>query len=100
MSQRKSEFDDLGRPLVAISVDSAEDSREFTRKKSLTLPLLSDADRKVMSAYGVADADTEIAVPSVFVVSKAGVVIWCHVGETQMDRPSADVILEQLRKGL
>jgi thioredoxin-dependent peroxiredoxin len=74
----------------------AEESREFVRKKSLRLPLLSDPERKVISAYGVADADNGIAVPSVFVVSREGKIVWRHVGETQMDRPAVDVLLEQL----
>jgi len=97
LSKRWDEFEKAGRPLVAISVDTREESIEFAGRKSLRTPLLSDSLRKVITAYGVADADNEIAVPSIFVISQEGNVLWRHVGETQMDRPGPDVLLEQLR---
>ena len=41
-----------GYEIVGISPDTADKLREFADKESLTYPLLSDADRAVLDAYG------------------------------------------------
>ncbi|AZZ42585.1 thioredoxin-dependent thiol peroxidase [Acidipropionibacterium jensenii] len=41
-----------GYTVLGISPDSVDRLRKFTEKESLTLTLLSDADTKVMRAYG------------------------------------------------
>lgn len=41
-----------GYTVLGISPDSQERLRQFTKKESLTLTLLSDPDTKVMRAYG------------------------------------------------
>jgi len=98
LSQQKARFDASHVELVAISVDSPEDSKEFEENKELTMPLLSDPEMKIISAYGVAMKGNDIAVPSVFVVDSSGTIRWFHVGETMMDRPAAEVLLEEAEK--
>ena len=79
--------------MVAISVDTAEESAKLAREKGLHYPLLRDADLHVASAYGVAMKGKDIAVPSVFVVRSDRAITWSKVGETMADRPtSADVL--------
>ena len=90
----KQSFADGGIDIVAISVDSPEDNREFRAKKSLTVPLLSDQDMAVISAYGLAMEGNGIAVPATFVIDGQQIIRWRHVGETQMDRPDADEVLK------
>ena len=84
-------------PLVAISVDPADDSSKLAADLGLHFPLLSDADLRVASAYGVAMQGRDIAVPSVFVVRRDRTIAWKKIGEDMADRPSASEVLEQAR---
>jgi peroxiredoxin len=79
---------------VAVSVDSPEDSREMAEDRKIGFPLLSDPDMRVISLYGVADADREIAVPAVFLVGQDGTVQWRQVGEFIGTRPLPSSLLE------
>lgn len=45
-------FEEAGVAVVGISPDGAAKHRRFREKYGLTFPLLTDADRSVMSAYG------------------------------------------------
>jgi len=81
---------------VVISVDSPEESLKLARKQKINFPLLSDPGRRVISKYGVADADADIAVPSVFLVGKDGTIQWRHVGEFIGKRPLPRTLLEEI----
>jgi peroxiredoxin len=83
--------------MVGICVDSPAESTELTQKLGIHYPLLSDADLHVALAYGVAMKGRDIAVPSVFVVRADRTIAWSKVGETVTDRPTADVVLAQVR---
>lgn len=52
------------------------------------------------SAYGVAMAGRDIAVPAVFVVLPNGTITWRKVGESVSDRPSSAEILDALDKAI
>ena len=63
---------------------------------SLPFDLLYDDGLKVSTAYGVAMAGQDIAVPSIFILDSEGVVRYSHVGENMADRPNALVLLRIL----
>lgn len=46
------EFDDMGAVVLGVSPDSPEMHRGFIEKYALTLTLLSDPEKKVMTQYG------------------------------------------------
>ena len=46
------EFSDAGIKVLGISPDPPEKLAKFEQKESVTFPLLSDADKKTLSAYG------------------------------------------------
>ncbi len=46
------ELQKLGAVVLGVSADSAESHRKFRAKYRLPFPLLTDADRKVMTKYG------------------------------------------------
>jgi len=48
-----SEIQEKGAVLFGISTDSVESHKKFKEKFHLNFPLLSDADKKVVNAYGV-----------------------------------------------
>lgn len=76
--------------MVAISVDSAQDSKDLIDDLALSIPLLSDPEMEVISAYGVAMEGEDIAVPATFIVKQDRAIHWKHVGETMVDRPPTD----------
>jgi peroxiredoxin len=82
--------------VVAISVDSQEDSAAFAGKLSIRFPLLADPGLKTALAYGVAMEGEEIAVPAVFVIDKSKRIRFKHVGESVVDRPSVSDILDEV----
>jgi len=53
-------FQKKGIIIVAISVDNADESRALAERRNLSFSLLSDPGRKVISRYGVNDAEREI----------------------------------------
>ncbi len=64
---------------------------------SAQYPVLSDADTTVTGQYGVFDLlGDDVAAPAVFILGKAGEILWSKVGEDIADRPSAEEILSQL----
>jgi peroxiredoxin len=81
---------------VAISVDPPGDSLKLAADLGIHYPLLFDPNLQVASAFGVAMLDEEIAVPSVFVITRDRHIAWEQVGETSWDRASLEEVLEQV----
>lgn len=83
---------------MAISADSREDSASFAADDGITVPLLSDPELRVISAYGVAMDGDDIAVPASFIIRPDGTIYWSYVGETMADRPDAAELLKLAEK--
>ncbi len=94
------EFESRGVRLVGISADGAEDSIALIERLHLNFPLLSDDGVGVALVYGVAMDGEDIAVPSMFIVMPDRSVAWQYVGESAMDRPAEDRVLERLDAAL
>jgi alkyl hydroperoxide reductase subunit AhpC len=61
-------------------------------------PVLADTDHAVSSAYGVYNLLSDRrAAPSVFIVDEDGLIVWAYVGQSTIDRPSTQQILDQLQ---
>ena len=84
--------------MVAISVDPSSSSRDMARRLGLKFPLLRDPDMAVITAYGVAMAGRDIAVPATIVIDQRGRVVYRRVGETMSDRPEVPALLEVLER--
>lgn len=79
--------------LAAISVDSVATNRHLADGFGLTFPILADPPRAVMRAYGVEDAENEIAWPAIFVIGRDGKVAWRWLADTYRERiPTAEVL--------
>ncbi|MBL9023924.1 MAG: peroxiredoxin family protein [Myxococcales bacterium] len=98
MADSQAELERHGATIVAISVDSKEDSLTLAGKLAIRFPLLADPGLKTALAYGVAMDGEEIAVPSVFVISKDKRIRFKQVGESVVDRPSVGDILDEVDK--
>lgn len=90
-------FDAAGTSVVMISVDARADSVDLARREGTRVPLLADPGLKTAIAWGVAMKGRDIAVPAVFLVRPDRTVPYRYVGESMMDRPSADELVRRAR---
>ena len=77
-----------------MSSDDQADSAELARRLGVEYDLLSDTSRRAITAYGVADAKRELAMPAVFVISADRVVTWRSVGASMRDLPPLETVLQ------
>ena len=98
MQQEYATLQELNTELLAISVQEPAIGQHVSELLDLQYPVLSDPERLAVDAYGVYDLlGDSLAAPSVFVIDIDGEVRWVYVGESSRDRPSNEMILEQLR---
>jgi len=83
-----------GVALIAISSDGVAESTQLAKKLELEFPVLSDTQLSVIRGYRVEDLGNEIAAPSTVVVDEAGIIRWIHVGDSAMDRPRLEQVIE------
>lgn len=96
-----SEFEKLDASVYGISHDSPFALEAFSKASHITFPLLSDMDSKVIKAYGV-EAESRfgfpgIAMRSVFIINKDGVITYKWVGKELGDFPDFTAIKAALK---
>ena len=98
---RFAELTSLGLGLAAVSVDAPERSRALAAQLELAFPLLSDAGREVVHAYGVFNCREKggIAYPATFVLSRDRVVRFRSLDRT-VTRVDLGGLFGFLRSGL
>jgi peroxiredoxin len=83
-----------GGSAVAIAVTATFSQQQFARDLQLSYPLLSDWNREVSQAWGVAYTEWKghrgVAKRSVFVVDRAGVVRYRWVTDDALQLPDID----------
>ena len=83
--------------IVAVSVEEAAIGRHVSELLGLQYPVLSDVEHKVVNLYGVYNLlGDSLATPSVFLIDVEGVIRWEYIGVSTSDRPSNEMILDQL----
>jgi peroxiredoxin len=95
---RLAAFEDAGASVCGVSIDTPFSLDEFRRQNGLEFPIVSDSNREVVTAYGVAmDMDdhgvANVAKRSVFVVDGDGVVTYRWVSGDPTDEPDYDEVL-------
>jgi peroxiredoxin len=65
-------------------------SETLAAAHGLTFPLASDPTHTTIDAYGVLDAENEIAWPAVYLVERDGTVSWRFLGDSYQERPTSD----------
>lgn len=81
-----------GGELLAISGDTPWCHEAFVKARGFSFPLLSDVHRRVIAAYGVLDAERNVAWRSTFVVDAAGALRWGQAGDRLMVRDGAEIL--------
>lgn len=115
------EFEKLGASIVAISPQTAPNSRKSTRENKLSFPILSDAKGRVGEAFGLKfklpdylvdlykslkndlpsfndDAEWTLPMPARYVIAPDGTIIYAEVNPDYTRRPEPEDMLPALRK--
>jgi len=90
-------FREAGAEVIALAVASVASVEGWCQSAGISYPMLADPVHRVAEAYGVYNLLGDgLAAPAVFVIETDGRIAWSHVGQHTGDRPSAQMILEQL----
>jgi peroxiredoxin len=92
LGQAAGELTKRGAALLAVSGDSPFCHAAFVEAHPLPFPLLSDVHRTVIAAYGVLDADRNVAYRSTFVIDREGLLRWGQAGDRQMVRDGSELL--------
>ena len=101
LAANKKKFDKAGVKIVAISLDTLE----FTKKVHDTaaqgqFPVLSDAEGRVVRAYGLLDAvsakKAEIAIRTLIYIDEKGIEQWRRISESAADVVKSEDILKRI----
>ena len=101
-SARKSEFDSLNAEILGVSPDSTKSHCGFSEKHGLSITLLSDADKKVLEAYGVWQKKQQYGreymgvVRTTYLIDPSGKL--AHVWNKVKVEGHADKVLEKLKE--
>ena len=102
LRRRKEEFDGLGAALYCILPMDRYRASTFKKRTAGPYVTLSDPAGRACAIYGVAKQlvvhNEWVNSPSIFILDGKGVVRYAYVGKSWGDRPSADVILAEVRK--
>lgn len=91
-----SRFQEVGAALLMVSVDSVRRATQLAQETSATFPVLSDGDVDASVAFNV--FENGIALPSSFVIDKAGTMRWSYIGQNPRDRPTIEMLLDRARR--
>jgi peroxiredoxin Q/BCP len=89
------QFANLDAVVWGISPQGLVSHEEFARRNALAFPLLADADKSVIDAYGVGMIGIGVR-RSVFVVDASGIVRWRFIGLLGLRYPDATTIANQV----
>ncbi|MGK9171348.1 AhpC/TSA family protein [Inquilinus limosus] len=117
----KPEFERLGATLVAISPQTAPNSRKSVRQNNLTFPILSDAKGAVAAAFGLRfrlpddlvelykglkndlpafndDPSWTMPMPARYVIAQDGTILYAEINPDYTRRPEPEDMLPALRQ--
>jgi peroxiredoxin len=117
----KPEFDRYGASLIAISPQTAPNSRKSVRQNNLTFPILSDANGKVAAAFGLRfelpdylvelyknlkndlptfndDPSWTLPMPARYVIGQDGVILYSEVNPDYTRRPEPEDMIPVLQQ--
>jgi len=91
-----------GGRLLAISVDDVADNARVVKEDGLAFPVLSDATREVIKAYGILHRGhgpdgTDIAIPTHVLLDEDGRILWRRSAPRIQDRLAPDAVLAMVR---
>ncbi len=96
-----SDFLNAGAEIVAVSVDTIEESTRLAAGLGLDFPILSDAERRAIADWGLVHEGGKpgggaIARPAVFIVEPDGTISWRSLTENWRVRERPEQLLDVL----
>lgn len=102
LSKDESKYEKLGVKIIVIAGQKKQSALRWLAKNPLPFPLLIDEDRSVIKAFDVYNRISfdafRLAHPSLFIVDKNGEVYFSFVSSNQFDRPTDDLVFEQVEQ--
>lgn len=101
------EYNNLNATVLGISGDNPFAQKAWSEKEHISVPMLSDYEHKVASAYGVAyDSFLPaknlimggVAKRSAFIIDKQGVIQYAEASESPADLPNFEAIKAKLKE--
>ena len=100
VTQGLGSYTDLDAEIIGVSVDSPFAQEAWAQSKGITVPLVSDLNKKTAEAYGVLLPDLvgigATAARAAFVVDKGGVVQYAEQTPSPKELPNFDAIKQKL----
>jgi peroxiredoxin Q/BCP len=90
--------------VVAISIDTPQQSKKLATKKRLDFSLLSDPDAKVIELFGLRHpeanpfGEADIARPATFILDRNGQVAWKIIPDNWRIRIRPETLIDQLAR--
>jgi len=101
ITQGISTYENLNAAVYAISVDSPFAQEAWAQKEHITIPILSDLNKKTADAYGVLLPDLiglgSVSARAAFIIDKTGVVRYSEQTATPKDLPNFKAIQDTLK---
>ncbi len=95
-------FRSHGAEVLGVAIDSQFCHKAFAQLLGLNFPLLSDANREAITAYGVLRPEVagirNVANRSVFVIDSTGVVRYRWLTENPPEVPNMEEIIQAIEK--
>jgi peroxiredoxin Q/BCP len=91
------QFQERQTEIIALAVQDVAQAQNMVQITGVSYPILADPDHRVADAYKVYNLLGDgVATPAVFIIDKAGQIVWSYIGQNVNDRPSSQTILENL----
>ena len=101
--EKSQELKEAGIRVVAISIDTPEESRKLAQEQGYTFTMLSDPNAEVIRRYdlvhaGAGEGGKDIARPAEFLIDSSGTVRWVNLTENYMVRARPEQILDAAKQ--
>jgi peroxiredoxin len=91
------DFHQQNTELIAIAVQDQAGAQSTLDETQVSYPILIDPDHRIADSYGVYNLLGDgVATPSIFIINKAGQIVWSHVAQNISDRPDNATIMANL----
>ena len=90
-----------GGTVLAVSVDKPQDSKKVIERYKIPFDILSDAERKTITAYGLVHHERsqgDIAHPANFLIDKDGKVVWRYLSTHVQDRADPENVMNKVQR--
>ena len=100
LEDHRSAFEDREAQILALAVQTQTEAAASVEASHAQYPILADSDHAVAELYGMYDSPAEVAggkaTPAVFIINPEGEILWKYIGNAISDRPSSQLILENV----